>query len=305
MLSPRIFYSLLLACIVSINVSAQNLKVIAFAQDTMANDFRKAQVFEVRDALASNPNIKFIYADAKGQTSLMIRQIEKFIATKVDLIIVGTNDANAVVPVVSKAYKAGIPVIILDRGINSKEYTSFINSDNIKIGKIGAEFIAKQLAGKGKVLLFEGIQTADVTHMRSKGFLDELSKYKNIEVIKRTGNYLRRDTIIEMEKLVEHGIEFDAVFAHSDSMISGVRTVLLRNKMELDSIITVGCDYTSEAQQAIRDGMQTGSVKFPLGGKQAAEIALKIFAGEPIPYHVSIPVKLVTKENVDEVEPIF
>lgn len=305
MLISKVLCSLLLVCGFLINVSAQNLKVIAFAQDTMANDFRKAQVFEVRDALASNPNIKFIYADSKGQTSLMISQIEKFIAKNVDLIIVGANDANAVVPVVSKAYKSGIPVIILDRGINSKEYTTFINSDNIKIGKIGAEYIAKKLGGKGKVLLFEGIQTADVTQLRTRGFMDEISKHKRIEVIKRTGNYLRRDTIIEMEKLIADGIEFDAVFAHSDSMISGVRAALLRNKVDIDSIITVGCDYTSEARKSIREGMQTGSIKFPLGGKESADIALRIFAGEQIPYYVSLPVKLVTKKNVDEVDPIF
>ena len=306
MLRSNVFFSLLLVFIFSITeVSAENLKVIAFAQDNMANDFRKAQVFEVRDALAIEPNIKFIYSDAKGQTSLLISQIEKFIAKNIDLIIIGTNDADAVVPVVSKAYKAGIPVIILDRGINGKEYTTFINSDNIKIGKIGAEYIARQLGGKGKVLLFEGIQTADVTQLRSKGFMDEISKYKGIEVIKRTGNYLRRDTILEMEKLIADGIKFDAVFAHSDSMISGVRTVLLHNKVNPGTIITVGCDYTSEAQQEIRKGSQTGSVKFPLGGKQAADIALKIFAGEQVPYHISIPVELVTKENVDEVEPIF
>ncbi|MEJ2373679.1 MAG: substrate-binding domain-containing protein, partial [Sulfurimonas sp.] len=66
--------------------------------------------------------------------------MDRFIKLKVDLIIVGTNDADAVVPVVTKAYKSGIPVIILDRGINSTNYTTFINSDNIKIGKMGAKF---------------------------------------------------------------------------------------------------------------------------------------------------------------------
>ncbi|MBF0264219.1 MAG: substrate-binding domain-containing protein [Gammaproteobacteria bacterium] len=305
MLNLKIFYSLFLIFIFPINVSAQNIKIIAFAQDSMANDFRQAQVFEVRDALESNPDVKFIFADAKGQTSLMISQIEKFIASNVDLIIVGTNDDKAVVPVIAKAYQSGIPVIILDRGIKSKKYSTFINSDNIKIGKIGAEYIADQLDGKGKILLFEGIQTADVTQLRTKGFMDEISKYKNIEVIKRTGNYLRRDTIIEMEQLIADGINVDAVFAHSDSMISGVRSVLLRHNVDLGSVITIGCDYTSEAQKAIRTGKQTGSVKFPLGGKQSAEIALKILSGEQVPYHISIPVKLVTKENVDEVEPIF
>jgi ribose transport system substrate-binding protein len=280
-------------------------QVIAFAQDTMANDFRKAQVYEVRDALAVQPGIRFVYSDAKTQTSLLIRQIEHFITQKVDLIIVGTNDENAVVPVIAKAYENGIPVIILDRGIQGNAYTTFINSDNIKIGAIGAEYIAKRLGGKGTVLLFEGLQKADVTQLRSKGFLDVMAKFPGIKVIKRTGNYLRRDAIVETEKLMREGIHFDAVFSESDSMLSGVRTVLEKHGIDLGAIVTVGCDYTSEAQRAIRSGTQSGSVLFPLGGKKSAEIALKILSGEAVPKHIVIPVELVTKQNVERVAPIF
>lgn len=284
---------------------AKDIKVIAFAQDTMANDYRKAQVFEVRDAVKEHKDLKFVYSDAKGKVPKLIYQIDHFIKSRVDLIIVGTNDADAVVPIVSKAYNSGIPVIILDRGINSTDYTTFINSDNIKIGKMGAEHIAKKINYKGRVLLFEGLQKADVTQLRSKGFLDEISKYKNIEVIKRTGNYLRHDAIIEMEKLLQEGVHIDAVFSESDSMLSGVRSAMRRFKKDPSSIVMVGCDYTSEAQREIKKGNQTGSIKFPLGGKQAVAYAVDIFSGKNLPKHIYIPVKLVTKENVDKVKPVF
>lgn len=288
-----------------VNGYASESKIIAFAQDNMANDFRKAQVFEARDAVLKHKGLKFVYSDAKAKTSLLIYQINEFIQMKVDLIIVGTNDADAVVPVVAKAYNSGIPVIVLDRGINSKEYTTFINSDNIKIGSIGATYIAKKLNYKGSILLFEGLQKADVTHLRSKGFMDEMAKYKEIKVIKRTGNYLRRDAILAMEKLIKEGIHVDAIFSESDSMLSGVRSALYKNKMDPSKIIMIGCDYTSEAKEAIRKNEQTGSVLFPLGSKEAIDVAMKIFANEKIPKHIFIPVKLVTKENVEKVEPIF
>ncbi len=281
------------------------IKRIAFAQDTMANDFRKAQVFEVRDEVAKYPNLKFMTSDAKGQTSLLIRQLERFILMKVDLIILGTNDKQAVVPVITKAYEENIPVIILDRGINGNAYTTFISSDNIKIGTIAADYIAKSLHQKGTVLLFEGLQKADVTQNRSKGFLDEIAHYTEIKVIKRTGNYLRKDAIIEMEKLLKENIHIDAIFSESDSMLSGVRSVLHRYNIDPASIITVGCDYTREAQEHIRKGTQTASILFPLGGKQAFETALKIFAHEEIPKHIFIPIKLVTQDNVEKISPIF
>lgn len=302
----KMLFLMVFACCLSLSaVAGEGKRVIAFAQDTMANDFRKAQVFEVRDEAAKHPQLSFVYSDAQGQTSLLIRQIEQFIEQKVDLIIVGTNDENAVVPVISKAYKSGIPVIVLDRGVAGSDYTTFINSDNIKIGALGAEYIAQQLKGSGLVLLFEGLQKADVTQLRSKGFLDEIGKHKGIKVIKRTGNYLRKDAVVEMEKLVADGIRVDAIFSESDSMLSGVRMVLNKNKIDPRSIVMVGCDYTSEAQDAIRKGTQSGSVLFPLGGRKSVEIALKIFARESVPKHIYIPVKLVTKENVEQVPPIF
>jgi len=279
--------------------------VIAFAQDDLQNDFRKAQVFEVRDAAAKYPELSFTYADARGQTALLINQIEQFIAQKVSVLVVGTNDENAVVPVISKAQKAGVPVIILDRGIAGKDYTTFINSDNIKIGALGATYIGEKLKGKGTVLLFEGLQSADVTQLRSKGFLDEIAKHPGIKVIKRTGNYLRKDALAEMEKLVAEGIHVDAIFSESDSMLSGVRVVLDKHKINPRSIIMIGCDYTSEAREAIRKGAQTGSVLFPLGGTRSVEVAREILAGKTVPKHISIPVKLVTQENVEQVTPIF
>ena len=279
--------------------------VIAFAQDNLQNDFRKAQVAEARDEAAKFPDLKFIHTDAQGQTSLLINQIEQLIAQRVKVVILGTNDERAVVPVVSKAEKAGVRVIVLDRGIAGKDYTSFINSDNIKIGALGATYIAQRLNGKGKVLLFEGLQTADVTQLRSKGFLDEMARHPGITVLKRTGNYLRKDAVTEMEKLVADGIRVDAIFSESDSMLSGVRVVLDKHKIDARSIVMIGCDYTSEAREAIRNGTQTGSVLFPLGGKRSIEVARDIIAGKPVAKHISIPVKLVTRDNVEQVAPIF
>ena len=304
-MSRLFFLALIFMSSTSLGASEYSGRVIAFAQDTMANDFRKAQVLQVRDEISKHSDLSFVYADGMGQTSLLIHHIDEFIRQKVDLLIVGTNDERAVVPVISKAYHSGIPVIILDRGIQSTVYTTFINSDNYEIGQIGASYIAEELGYQGVVLLFEGIQEADVTQLRSKGFIDVMSQYQDIEIIRRTGNYLRKDAIVEMEKLVEEGIQIDAIFSESDSMLSGVRMVLNRKNIDPKSIFMVGVDYTSEAQDAIRTGHQMGSILFPLGGVKAVETALEILGGKQVEKHLRIPVKLVTKENVDVLKPIF
>lgn len=299
--------ALLSSLLLTFGAHAQSAKpkVIAFAQDTMKNDFRVAQIDEVREAVAKDPGLAFVYSDAQGKTSLLVHQIEQFITQKVDVLVLGTNDEQAVVPVVSKAMKAGVAVIVLDRGIKGEDYSTFINSDNVQIGTIGAEFIARQLKGQGQVLLFEGLQTADVTHLRTKGFMDVMAQHKGIKVIKRTGNYLRKDALTEMNKLLAQGIRVDAIFAESDSMLSGARLAMEKYKVDPRTLITVGCDYTTEARDAIRAGTQTASVLFPLGGTKAVEIAKKLLAKSPVPRHVRIPVELVTRDNVGQVKPIF
>ena len=297
---------LLLACCLSAAVGAEEgRKVIAFAQDTMANDFRRAQVEETRAEAARYPELQFVHSDARGQTSLLIRQIEQFTEQRVDLLVVGTNDEKAVVPAVSQAQRSGIPVVILDRGIEGRQYTTFIHSDNLRIGALGAREIARRLKGRGLVLLFEGLPSADVTQLRSKGFLDEIGRHKDIRVIRRVGNYLRKDAVVEMEKLLAEGIRVDAIFAESDSMLSGVRLVLGKNGIDPKSIVMIGCDYTSEAREAIRQGTQTGSVLFPLGGRQTVTIARQILKGKSVPRHVVIPVELVTRDNVEKIAPVF
>lgn len=298
-------FALLLFVTMPLQAAEAQRAVVAFAQDTLKNDFRKAQVIAVRDAIANHPNLEFVYSDAQGKTALLIRHIENFISQKVDVLIVGTNDESAVVPVISKAHQAGIKVIVLDRGVKTRDYTTFINSDNYEIGAIAGRFITDKLNGEGKVLLMEGILTADVTQLRSRGFLDVVANSPKLQVIKRTGNYLRKDALMEMEKLLASGERVDAIFSESDSMLSGVRPVLAKYGIDPATVVMVGVDYISEAQQAIRDGKQTATIKFPLGGPETVDTVIKALAGERVPDHIVIPVQMVTSENVESVTPIF
>lgn len=300
------FYRTTMLCLLALCATAVQAQreTIAFVQDNMGNDFRQAQVMEAKDE-AQKRGLNFVYTDAQGQTSRLISQMNELITRKVGVIILGTNDERAVVPVVAKAEEAGVRVVVLDRGIAGNDYTTFINSDNVKIGEMGANNLGKKLGGKGTVLLFEGLQTADVTQLRTRGFLKGMQAYPDIRVLRRTGNYLRKDAIEETEKLLKAGIRFDAVFSESDSMLSGMRMVLQKRNINPASIVMVGVDYTSEARDAIRAGTQFASILFPLGGRQAVAVAQDVLKGRKVPRHISIPVQWVTVNNVEQVPPIF
>ena len=88
-------------------------------------------------------------------------------------------------------------------------------------------------------------------------------------------------------------------------MLSGFRAAYEKNNLDASKILSVGCDYTSEAKEAIKKGTQTASILFPLGAKESVDVAMEIISKKEVQKHIVIPVELVTKENVDIVKPVF
>ncbi len=284
---------------------ASRTYTVAFSQDTFDNDFRLNQVKEVETYFKQYSNIKFIATNAQANASVQVQQIENLIRQKVDVLLVSPYDEAALTPVVSKAYRSGIPVVMVDRTIKGKDYTAYVHPDNKQIAIEAARYLVKKLNHKGKVLLLKGVPNADPTRKRTEGFYQVVSKHPGIEVIERTANYLRRDAVIEMEKLVMAGEKFDGIMSQSDSMLVGARLVLKANQIDVSKMVTVGIDYIKPAQKAIRKGLQDSSFVYALCGKESAEIAMRILRGEKVPKEVNIKTVQVTQENVDDVKPIF
>jgi len=278
---------------------------IAFAQDTLDNDFRLNQVQALEQSLSKYPNIRFIYSDAKGNSALQVKQIEDFIYQKVDLLMVSPYNEKAAREVVASAYRSGIPVLLVERAVLGDEYTSFVGPDNKMIGRKAAQYLSKKMGYRGKVLLLKGVPFADSTRKRTEGFYKVIKKYPHIKVVERTGNFLRRDAIIEVDKLLKSGERFNAIMSQSDSMLVGARMALNANAIDPASIVTVGIDYIKPAQEAIRSGQQTSSFVYSLSAKKSVDIAIKILKGQKVPKKVMISTLQVTKENVDAVNPVF
>lgn len=286
-------------------LNSNKIYTVAFSQDTLDNDFRLAQVKEVQKSLSKYPNIRFIYANAQANSALQIKQIEDFIHQKVDLLMASPYNEVTSTQIIETAYKRGIPVILIDRTIAGTKYTSYIHPDNKKIAIAATKYMVKKIKYKGRILLLKGVPTADPTRKRTEGFYEIIKNYPEISVVEYSANYLRRDAIIGVDKLLYDGEKFDAIMSQSDSMLIGARMALQNHKIDPSSIITVGIDYIKPAQDAIRSGLQDSSFVYSLSAKKSAEIAVKILAGEKVPKEIVLDSIQVTKENIDDVKPIF
>ncbi len=280
--------------------------LVGFAQDTMSNDWRIAQVKELEREFKKHPSVKFFYTDAKGQTAKQIRDIEDMINMKVDVLITSPRDAKLMTPVISNAYQNGIPVVLISRRIESDDFTTYIHPDNRRIAVQAARYIAQKLEGKGKVFILQHIPTTTPAIQRTESFLQEIKKHKGIRVSgMKVANSLRSDAIKMTEEALREGLEFDAIYAQSDSMASGARLALKKAGMDLSKIVIVGIDYISEAREAIRRGEQDASFTYPTGGKEGAEFTMKILQGQKVPKEFIIESVQMTRDNVEAVEPIF
>lgn len=280
--------------------------LIGFAQDTLDNDWRLQQVREVEKALSPYPSIRFVVKDGKGQTAKQILDIEDLIAQGVDILITSPRDAKALTPVISRAYRQGIPVVLLGRHIESDDYTIFIAPDNREIARKAARYLGEEYPEGGSILMLMGLCNATTTMHRTQAFVKELANFKQLEVVsKKTANFLRGDAIQAVEEVLASDISFNIIYAQSDSMASGARMALKRAGNDLHKISIIGIDYISEAQAAIRAGEQNVSFTYPTGGKDGAHYVLKILNGEQVPKRVVIESEMVTIKNVNQVKPIF
>lgn len=280
--------------------------LVAFAQDTLSNDFRAAQVRLLAERFAQEPGINFVFSDADGQTAKQIADIEEFVARKVDLLIVAPRDAKAMAPVVTDAYRRGIPVVLISRRIEGDGYTSLVGPDDELIGEMAADFMGKRLHGKGAVMMIEGVPSASTAIARSEGFRRGLRKYPGVRLVAtKVGNYLRGDAIRAMEEMLGSGLDFDGLFAQSDSMAAGARLALKKAGVAPASKIIVGVDYIAEARKAILDGEQTASFVYPPCAEEVVEVCLGILRGRKVTRRRLVSSRLVTRNEAISLAPIF
>lgn len=289
------------------NPPAKPRFVVAFAQDTMANDWRAAQVRDIRNALAGHADIEFRFSDAGGDTARQVADIENFAAQKVDVLITSPRDAELMREPIARVYRAGIPVVLLSRRVNGEEFTHFVTADNRAIARQAAQYLAKRLNGKGNILILQHIPTTTPGQLRTEGFLDEIAKYPDIKVaaIKRADSQ-RALAIQKVEEALTEKLPFDAIYAQSDSMALGAILALRRAGLDPKKIPITGIDYIAEARAAIRAGELAASFTYPTFGKEGAAAALKLLRGGKLDKkEVVVESTAVTRANVDTVEPVF
>jgi ABC-type sugar transport system substrate-binding protein len=290
----------LVACGSPVVGAASEELTIGMSVSTLSNPYF-VQFRDGAEAAALKSEIRLTVADAGNDTSRQAAQIQNFTKSRVKAIILNPVDSDAVAPAVNAAGRAGIPVIAADRMVNGSEVAQTVTSDNVAGGRLGAQELAKQLGGKGKVVVLQGTAGTSASRDRDRGFSEGIAAYPNIKVLAwQSAGFDRAKGRHVMTNLLQRHSDITGVFASNDEMALGAIQALKESAGR--QVKVVGFDGTPEGIKAVRAGTMAATVAQQprLIGSQAVNEAIKVAKGQVIAKSMAVPIKLATKENAHE-----
>lgn len=253
----------------------------------------------VREALFYD-GVEVEIRTAKDNNRNQIADIKYFIDKKVDLLIVAPNEAAAITPVVEKAYRQGIPVVVIDRKILSDKYTAFVGADNYEIGKDVGQYILNRLHGKGKVLEITGLEGSTPAMERHKGLTDVLKEEPGIEITASVdGAWLQSVAGEKMDSVFQTNKNIDLVFDQNDRMAIGAYLSARQQQLEKEMLF-VGIDALPGKEYGVEqiiNGVLDATFIYPTGGDKVVQVAMDILEKRPYERDTKLSTALVDKTN--------
>ena len=245
--------------------------------------------------------------DAQNDVAKQQSQIQNFIASGVDAIIVNPVDTDATMAMSKIAAEANIPLVYVNREpVNVNELPdnqAFVASNELESGTLETKEVCRLLGGKGKIVVMMGELSNQAARMRTQDVHDVIAtdECKGLEIVEeQTANWSRTQGADLMTNWLAAGLEFDAVVANNDEMAIGAIQALKAAGRSMDSVVIGGVDATQDALAAMAAGDLDVTVFQDAAGqgKGAVDAALKLAKGEAVDQKVYIPFQLVTPDNL-------
>src|ERR1041384_5830262 len=236
-----------------------------------------------------------------------IQVVEGFAAHGGSGVALGGLDNRALVRPVSDAGRAGVPTVIIDSGLESSDFVSFVATDNRKGGSLAADRMGQLLNGKGKVLVLRYAEGSASTTEREAGFLDTIKqKFPGIELVS-TDQYAgaTRDTAKRASEnlLNRFGDQVQGIFTPNESSTAGM-LLALQDIGKAGKVSFVGFDSSQTFIDALNANQLHGIVvQNPFNmGYLGVRTMVESLQGKPVSKKIDTGVMLVTKDNMESPE---
>jgi ribose transport system substrate-binding protein len=238
-----------------------------------------------------------------------IAEVENFVSRGVSGIVLAPTDDKALRLPVTESMRAGIPVVIIDSGLDSDEYVSFVATDNYQGGRLAGARMVERLQGKGKVILLRYMEGSASTMERERGFLDVMTENPGLEVVSSNQYagataetaYQASENLLARFKGEEGALGVDGIYCPNESSSFGMLRALQDGGLA-GKVVLIGFDASEQMVRALENGefdalVLQDPVKMAYLGVKTMVSHIK---GEEVPARIDTGVTLVTRDNMNE-----
>lgn len=261
----------------------------------------------IQDRAKSLENITIQVEDAQNDASRQLNQVQNFISSGVDAILVVAVDGDGTPAITKMATDAKIPVIYVNHppaDIDSLPKTAaFVGSNEVDSGTIQTKEVCKLLGGKGDIFVLMGPLNNHSSITRTKDIHDVIATdaCKGMEVIEeQSANWDRLEAANIMTNWLSAGTKFDAVIANNDEMAIGAIQAMKSADVNMANVVVAGIDATPDGLAAMKTGNLDVTVfqNAIAQGAAATDAAVALARKQPVERNIWVPFELVTPQNM-------
>jgi len=286
--------------------SAKILKIAVIPKGTTHEFWKSIHAGAEQAARETGVEILWKGPQKEDDRAQQITVVEDVISRGVDGIVLAPLDDRALVRPVQDARREKIPVVIMDSGLQGKDFLSFVATDNYQGGVLAARRMGELLGGKGRIFRIRYQAGSASTTERESGFLETLTKeFPGISILVQdqyTGPTTESAYQLA-ENLLGRYPDIDGIFCPNESSTFGTLRALQESRLA-GKVKFVGFDSSPKLVQALRDGHLDGLIlqnPVKMGYLGVLQI-VKAIRGETIPERIDTGVTLATRENMDAPE---
>lgn len=280
---------------------------IGFSQATTIEPWRAQFNKDIIAEAAKHPDVELIITDGEDRTEKQVADVENLIRQEVDALLVSPKESAGLTGVVQQAIDAKIPVFVLDRNVETDQYTQFVGGDNKLIGRAAGEYAVELLGGKGKaegniVEIWGGMGTQPA-HDRHDGFHEFTDKEPGIKNLldQQSGDWKQDQAYNIMATALRNNEKIDLVYGHNDPMAYGAYLAAKDAGREKEMKF-IGIDaLPNEGVTWVNNGELTATFLYATPGAEGLRQTVKFLKGEKVEKTVTLDTMKVTKENAAQI----
>lgn len=300
----------LTACITPLMSFAQSVNMnrdkIALVMKALSNPFFFKMEAGAKEYAHEHGIVLEVFGtELETDVEYQISIINNLITRDYGAIVIAPADSHKLIPSFKKAIDQDIVVINIDNPLDKEALARqglnipFVGSDNAKGAALVGHYLRRQMQGKGRVVIIEGIRGVENADLRKAGFAKAITTGGGIEIVDSvSARWHTEDAFTQMTELLKKHGAVDAVFCANDQMALGVLQAL-DSQNQTAPMLVAGYDNIEAARNELSNGRMHATVEQhpELMGRYGVALARQAMQGHSVPAYQETPLDLITHDS--------